>query len=189
MVEESTVLVLEAVLEVVSVEDAAEFAEQTQRVLNVGWVHEVGIDVGGQLGLDTGHVHVEFDEITIKGVVLVVEERVSDLCTERAHVDIEGINDGLDVFKVVLLEGLELADSAEKVDKLANTAAEEIELAENLGLVEIELAGLGHALEALLSELVLLDVRVLQLLAALQDHDELIVGVLGLVPQATVFEG
>jgi hypothetical protein len=114
---------------------------------------------------------------------------VSDLSAERANVDVEGVDDGLDVFEVVLLESLELSNGTEQVNKLANTAAEEIELSEDFSFVEVELAGLGHALEALLSEVVLFDVGVLEFLAALKDNNQLVVGVLGLVPKATVLEG
>jgi hypothetical protein len=42
----------------------------------------------------------------------------------------------------VLLEGLELLDGAEEFHKFANTTAEQVKLAENLGRVEIELLAL-----------------------------------------------
>jgi len=113
---------------------------------------------------------------------------VSDLSTERVHIDVEGVDDSLDVLEVVLLKGLELADGAEQVNELPNTSAEEIEFAENLSGVEVELAGLGHGLEALLGEHVLLDVGILEVLAALENGNELIMRVLVLIPETIVFE-
>ena len=88
----------------------------------------------------------------------------------------------------MLLEGLELPDRAEEIDQLADTTAEQLELAENLGLVEIELASLGHGLKALLCELVLLDVGLLEVLAALKHSNKLVMRVEVLLPEAMVIE-
>lgn len=88
----------------------------------------------------------------------------------------------------MLLERLELPDGGEEVDKLANTSAEKLELAEDLSGVEIELAGLGHGLKALLGEHVGLDVAILEVLAGLENSNELVVGVLLLVPETAILE-
>lgn len=72
--------------------------------------------------LDVGDFDVELDEITIKSVILEVKERLGDLSAEVAHIALELVHNGLNVLQVVLLERLELANRAEKVDQLANTA-------------------------------------------------------------------
>jgi len=89
----------------------------------------------------------------------------------------------------VLLEGLELLDGREKFLQLGDSAAEQVELAENLGGVEVELLGLGHVLEALLGEVVLVDVSSVEVEAGLQDFDQLISGVLVVIPQNGVVNG
>ena len=63
-------------------EDALELAEKAQGVLDVDRGGERGIDVLGELVLNTADVDVEFDKVTIKGIVLVVKERVLDLLPE-----------------------------------------------------------------------------------------------------------
>ena len=63
-------------------EDALELAEKAQGVLDVDRGGERGIDVLGELVLNTADVDVELDEVTIKGIVLVVKERVLDLLPE-----------------------------------------------------------------------------------------------------------
>jgi len=65
----------------------------------------------------------------------------------------------------VLLEGLELLNGTEEFHKLANTTAEQVKLAENLGRVEIELLALRELLKARLCEFVLLDVSIVEVMA------------------------
>ena len=89
----------------------------------------------------------------------------------------------------MLLECLKLSDCAEEIDQLANTSTEKIKLSKNLCGVEVELLSLGHRFKALLGELVRLDVCFFKILAALEDSNELVVGVLFLIPKATVFKG
>lgn len=60
-----------------------------------------------------------------------VEELVVLLLEGGDRLVEEGQN-GSDVLEVVLLEGLKLLDGAEKFDKLGDSAAEEVELAEDL---------------------------------------------------------
>ena len=149
---------------------------------------EVAIDVASEFSLNTRYINVELYEITVEGVVSVVEQRVIDLAPERVNVDVERVNDGLDFFKVVPFQGLELSYCAKQVNQLTNTAAKKVKLSEDISLAKVELAGFGHALEALLCEIVLFDVGILELLAALEDYDQLIVGVLGFVPEAVILE-
>ena len=189
LAEEYIVLVHQDRLEVLSVEDGTELAKQTQRVLDVDDVREVAVNVGSEVGLDAAHINVKLDEVTIKGIILVVKERMVDLAAESVDVLVEGVHNRLDVLEIVLLKGLELADCAEELNELADTTAEQVELAEDLGGVEVELLGLRHGLKTLLGEHVLLDIGFLELLAALKDSNKLIMGVLCLVPEAGVLEG
>ena len=73
LAEEIWELGLEARLQILTVEDALELAEKAERVLNVDDVSEVLFNVLGELALDTAHVDVELDEVTIEGVILVVK--------------------------------------------------------------------------------------------------------------------
>ena len=189
LAEEHIVLVHQDRLKVLTMEDSTEFAEKTQRVLDIDDIREVAVNVGSEFSLHSAYINVELDEVTIKGIILIVKERVSDLAAEAVNVYVEDVNNGLDVLKIVLLKGLELADRAEELDELAYTTAEQLELAEDLGGVEVELFGLGHGLEALLGEHVLLDVGLFELLAALKDCNKLIMGIFGLVPEASVIKG
>lgn len=84
------------------------------------------------------------------------------LLLEAGDGGVEGLGDGKNVLQVVLLKGLELLDGAEEFHKLANTAAEQIEFAEDLCWVEVELLRFGQLLETGLGELVLLDVGIVQ---------------------------
>ena len=93
------------------------------------------------------------------------------------------------MLKVMLLKRLELSNCAKQVDELSDTAAEKIELAENLSRVKVKLTGLRHRLEALLCEVILLDVGFLEALAALKHDNQLVVRVLSLVPKAIVLKG
>ena len=84
----------------------------------------------------------------------------------------------------MLLESLELSDCAEEVNELTDTTAEKLELSKDLSLIKVELASLRHGLEALLGEPILLDVGLLEVLAALKHCNELVVWVLVFVPKA-----
>jgi len=133
---------VQVALQVVSVEDGLELTEKFERVLDVRDNFEVGVDVLLQRGLNRGDVHIKLDEITVECVIVEIEELVV-LLFEGVHEGLEGDNNRLDVLQVVLLEGLELLDGREKFLQLGDSAAEQVELAENLGGVEVELLGLG----------------------------------------------
>ena len=105
------------------------------------------------------------------------------LLLEHVHVVLETDQDGSDVFEVVFLKGLELFDGAEKLLKLGDSAAEEIELAENLVGAEVELFCLGHVLETFLGEFVLLDIRLMKIKTGLESSDQFIRRVLLVVPK------
>jgi hypothetical protein len=158
-------------LQIFTSKDSAELTEQAQRVLNVDDVLEVAIDVASELSLDARYINVELYEITVEGVVSVIKQRVVDLASERVNVNVESVDDGLDFLKVVLFQGLELSNCAKQINKLSNTTAEKFEFSEDICLAEVELTGLGHALEALLREIVLLDVGIFECLTALEHHD------------------
>ena len=88
----------------------------------------------------------------------------------------------------MLLECLELSNRAEEIDQLADSSTEKIKLSKDLCGVEVELLSFGHRFKALLSEHVRLDVRIFKILAALEDSNELVMGVLFLIPKTTVFK-
>jgi hypothetical protein len=188
LLEEQVVFGLEAILERRSVEDALELAEETERVNNVGNVGEVLVDVVLEEGLNVRDVDVKFDEITVEAVVTVFEETMV-LRLELLDVSSEDIKDGLDVLKVVLLEGLELLDSAEQVNELGDTSAEKVEASKDLSRREVELFGLGHVFEALLGELVLGQVSLVETEALLHYFDKLVMGDQVLFPKDGVVHG
>lgn len=74
----------------------------------------------------------------------------------------------------MLLEGLELLLSLEKINKLLESSLEEVKASEDLLGVEVKLSGLRHALETLLGELVLGQVGLMELEALLEDGDEVL---------------
>ena len=83
------------------------------------------------------------------------------LLLELGDAVVEVGDDWINVFKIVLLECVELSDSSKELNKLTNTATEEFKLAENLVWREIELFGLWHGFKSLFSELILFDVCLL----------------------------
>lgn len=93
------------------------------------------------------------------------------LFLEHVHVVLETDQDGGDVLEVVFLEGLELFDGAEKLLKLSDSAAEEIELSENLVGAKVELFGLRNILETFLGEFVLLHIRLMKIKTSLESGD------------------
>ena len=145
LLEQVVVLGLEAGFERVSVENALEFSEETERINDGGDAGERLVDVVLEEGLDVGDIDVELNKVTVESVVSVLQESVV-LVLELGHVLVEGVQDGLDVLQVVLLEGLELLDGREEVDEFGHSAAEQVESAENLSRREIELLGLWHVL-------------------------------------------
>ena len=169
--------------------DATELAEKAKGVLDIDDVAEVLVNVDSQLVLDSADINIELDEITIEGVIHIVKKIFSDLASKVGHIGAESVDDCLDVLQVMLFEGLELSYCAEEVDQLANTTTEKIKLSKDLGGVEIELLSLRHRFKALLGELVGLDISIFEVLAALKNSNELVMGVLVLIPEATVFKG
>ena len=93
------------------------------------------------------------------------------LFLEHVHVVLETHQDGGDVFEVVFLEGLKLFDGAEKLLKLSDSAAEEIELSKNLVGAKVELFGLRNILETFLGEFVLLNIRLMEIKTSLESGD------------------
>jgi hypothetical protein len=111
------------------------------------------------------------------------------LLLEGVDVALEGVDDGLNVLKVVLFEGLELLDGGEEFLQLCDSAAKQVKLAKNLSGVEVELLCLGHVLKSFLGKFVLLHVGFMEVEAGLEDLDELIWGVLVVVPQDGIVNG
>jgi hypothetical protein len=188
VLEESLVLSVEVVAEVITVKDSLELSEELEGVLNVGYNQEVVVDVLLEGGLDAGNINVEFNKVPIEGVVVEVKELVV-LLLEEGNVVLEGVDNGGDVLKIVLLKGLELLDGGEKFLKLGDTAAEQVKLAEDLGGVEVKLLRLGNVLKTLLGEFVLLNVGLVQVKTLLEHLDELIWWVELVVPEDGIVDG
>jgi hypothetical protein len=93
------------------------------------------------------------------------------LFLEHVHVVLETHQDGGDVFEVVFLEGLKLFDGAEKLLKLSDSAAEEIELSKNLVGAKVELFGLRNILKTFLGEFVLLHICLMEIKTSLESGD------------------
>jgi len=101
------VLLVQVVLQVLTVKDGLELAEELEGILNVGDDLEVLVDVLLEGGLHRGYINVKFDEISVEGVVVEVQKLVV-LFLEELNVVLEGLNNWVDVLEVVLLQGLEL---------------------------------------------------------------------------------
>ena len=126
-------------------ENTLEFSKEVQRSLDVGDDLKVLVNVLLELGFNGGNINLEVDEISVESVACRVKKLVV-LFLEHGHELVEVLKDWLDAFQVVLLESLELLDGREEVDEFGDSAAEEVESAENLSGREIELLGLRHVL-------------------------------------------
>jgi hypothetical protein len=167
------------------VENALKFAEEQERVRNIGNVREVLVDVFLEEGFNVRNINVELNEVSVELVVSVLKKLVI-LSLKFVDESLEDVQDGLDVLKVVFLKSFELLDSAEKLNKLCNSTLEKVEASENLSRGEIELLGLRHVLESLLSELVLADVGLVESKALLEDFNELFMGNVLVFPKDAV---
>lgn len=183
--EQDSVLGVQAILQVVSMEDRFELSEKLEGVFNGGDLLEVLVNVVLELDLNLGHINVEFDEISVEGVLVVVKKFVL-LVLELLHIGVEGGDDWGDVLQVVLLESLELLNCSKQLNQLVNSSAEQVKLSEDLVGGKLELLSLWHVHESLLGELVLLDVGVVQVNAGLEDWDEFFWGVFVVVPELNV---
>jgi hypothetical protein len=118
-------------------------------------------------------LHVECDEVSVELVGAVLKELVVH-GLEPLHNLVEGVDDRLDLLKLVLSQGGELLHGAEQLLELENPPAEEVEASEDLLGREVELLTLGHVHESLLGEVILLLVSRIEINAALHDRNELI---------------
>lgn len=78
-----------------------------------------------------GNINVEFDEVSVEGVLVVVQEFVL-LVLELLHVGVEGGDNWSDIFQVMLLEGLELLNCSKQLNQLVNSSAEQVKLSKDL---------------------------------------------------------
>ena len=79
LLEEVGELLLQASLKILSVEDTLELTEETKGILDVDNVLEVSVNVLSKLALNLAHINIELDEVTIKGIILVVKKSLGDL--------------------------------------------------------------------------------------------------------------
>jgi len=135
-----------------------------------------------EISFDSGHIDIEFNKISIECVDGVVKKLVVSLL-EIVDVYIKFIDDWLDTLKVVQLECSELLDCSEEFDQLGHSSAEQIKFSEDLIWRELELLALWHVHQSLFGELVLLDVRLVELDTALENRDELMGWILLVLPE------
>lgn len=135
-----------------------------------------------------GDLKVKVNKISIKGIILEVEKWFLDDSLEVVDMEIKLVDNWLDVLEVVAFKLLELSDSAEKINKLTNTSAEEVKLSEDLVGVKVELLSLWHALKSGLGDHILVIVCILESLARSKDFNELISWVLGIIPKTRVLQ-
>jgi DNA polymerase III gamma/tau subunit len=76
VVEQKSVLLLEVVAEVLTLQDTVELTEKLEGVLNVGDVLKVCINVVLELSLNSGDIGLELDEIAIESVVVKFKKLV-----------------------------------------------------------------------------------------------------------------
>ena len=76
VVEENCVLRIYTVAEIIALKNSLELTKKLQGVFNGSNNLEVLIDVLLQLSLNSRHFDVEFDKVTIEGVVMEVEKLV-----------------------------------------------------------------------------------------------------------------
>jgi len=131
VLEQDGVLGVKSILQVVSVEDRLEFSQELEGVRDAGDNIKVLVNVDLELSLDGRNTNVELNEISIEEIVAVVQESVV-LSLELLDAFVELTHDWLNIFKVVLLKGLELLDGSEKINELGDSSTEEVELTEDL---------------------------------------------------------
>mmetsp|Transcript_17790 Transcript_17790/g.60027 ORF Transcript_17790/g.60027 Transcript_17790/m.60027 type:complete len:645 (-) Transcript_17790:418-2352(-) len=179
VLEDDVELGVEVALQRLPLQDGLELVQQIERILDGGDVLKRLVDKMLQQRLQVRDLDVELDVVPVELVVVVVEQ-VVPLLPEVAHDGVEVVDELLHALELVVRERLELVDGGEHVDELDDAAAEEVELAEDLHLVEIKLLPLGVRRQLLLRQAVLLLVRLRELEARLQLPHQLL---LVLVPQ------
>jgi len=105
------------------------------------------------------------------------------LLLEHLNKLVEVIENWLDAFQVVFLKSSELLDGSEQLNKLADSSAEEIKSTEDLIWREVELLSFWHVHESLFGELVLLEISLIKLNAALENFNELLTWVFIVIPK------
>jgi hypothetical protein len=86
----------------------------------------------------------------------------------------------------VLVKSLELLNSAEKLNELGDSSAEQIEFTENLVRTEFELFTFGHVHKPFLGDLILLLVSKVKVKATLENRDKFFRRELFMVPQDVI---
>jgi len=76
VVEQKSVLLLEVVAEVLTLQDTVELTEKLEGVLNVSDVLKVCINVVLELSLNSGDISLKLDEIAIESVVVKLKKLV-----------------------------------------------------------------------------------------------------------------
>ena len=105
------------------------------------------------------------------------------LLLEHLNKLVEVIKNWLDAFQVVFLKSSELLNGSEQFNKLVHSSTEEVKSSEDLVWREIELLSLWHLHESLFGELVLLDISLVKLDAALVNLYKLFTWILIVIPE------
>jgi hypothetical protein len=113
------------------VENTLEFSEEIQRSLNVSDNLEVLVNVLLELSLNRRNINFEVNEISVESVTSRIK-KLMVLLSELLDKLVEVIKNWLDSFQVVFLKNLELLDSSEQLNQLADSSAEKIKSSEDL---------------------------------------------------------
>jgi hypothetical protein len=154
-VEDDAELRVEVVAQRLPLQDGGEAFEQRQRVLDVGDAAEALVHELLQQRLQLGDLHVELDAVAVERVVAVVQQVVLLLLQGLQHArEVEA--HVVHALQLVRGQRLELPHRREQVDQLDDAPAEEVELAEDRHLVEVELLSVRGGQQLVLGHAVLL---------------------------------
>ena len=167
VVEDDHELGVEVRAQVLAVQDALVLLEQREALLDARDALERAVDEVLQRRLELGDAHVELDVVAVE-LVRVVVEQVVPLRLELRDDLVENDEQRLHALELVLGERVELLHRREHVDQLDDAPAEQVELAEDLRLREVELLALGHRQQLVLREPVLLLVELVEPQARLE---------------------
>lgn len=121
--EDDSVLGVQILSQILALQDILELAEQLQRVFDALNDIEILIDELLQFALKSAHIHVKLHEVSVKHVLVVVEE-IMLLLSEALYQIIELADQMFHAFEIVLAECLELLHCGEQIHQLVDSASE-----------------------------------------------------------------
>ena len=123
VMEDDSVLGVQILSQILALQDILELAEQLQRVFDALNDIEILIDELLQFALKSAHIHVKLHEVSVKHVLVVVEE-IMLLLSEALYQIIELADQMFHAFEIVLAECLELLHCGEQIHQLVDSASE-----------------------------------------------------------------